>query len=157
MRKLLLGGLLLGTLAAVSPASARTNVGLSILIGNAPPPPRVVYVREPEWVYVPEERVYVIDNEDLPYDTFRYGSYVYIYNDGYWYRSRSYRGPFVAIHREYVPRQIFYVSENRYRWHQQPNWVPPGHRREVGYGDRNPGRGHGNGNGNGKHGRGHGE
>lgn len=153
MKKLLLGSLLLGTLAAVPSAFAATNVGLSILIGNAPPPPRVVYVREPRWDYIPEERVYVVDDQDLPYDYFRYGTYVYIYNDGYWYRSRSYRGPFVAIRREYVPRQIFYVSSNRYHWRQRPTWVPPGHRRSVVVDDRRY-KGRGNGNGNG-HGRGH--
>ena len=163
MKKLILGGLLLGALAA-APAFARTNVGVSILIGNAPPPPRVVYVEEPRFDYIPEERVYVVDDEDLPYDYFRYGTFFYIYNDGYWYRAHSYRGPFVAIRPEYVPRPIFSVSSYRYRWHQRPTWVPPGHRREIIVRDERgrPGRdyddrGHGNGNGRGHgHGRGHG-
>ncbi len=163
MKKLVLGFLLLGTLCAV-PAFARTNVGVSILIGNAPPPPRVVYMEEPRWTYIPEERVYVVDDDDLGYDYFRYGAFVYIYNDGYWYRSRSYRGPFVAIRREYVPRPIFFVGDNRYHWRQHPNWVPPGHRREVvvregrgeGRGDGWKDRGNGHGNGRG-HGRGHGD
>ncbi len=158
MKKLILGGLLLGALAA-APAFARTNVGLSIMIGNAPPPPRVVYVQEPRFDYIPEERVYVMDDDDLPYDYFRYGGYFYIYNDGYWYRSSRYRGPFVAIRAQYVPRPIFSVSDHRYQWHQRPTWVPPGHRREVivrddrgrdGDFDRGPGRGNGRG-----HGRGH--
>src|SRR5439155_11080442 len=78
MRKWILGGLLLGTLGA-APAFANTNVGLSILIGNAPPPPRVVYVEQSHWTYIPEERMYVVDDEDLPYDYFRYGTYFYIY------------------------------------------------------------------------------
>jgi hypothetical protein len=152
MRKLLLGGLLLGSLAVVPAAFAGTNVGVSILIGNAPPPPRVVYVREPRWEYIPEERVYVVDDDALPYDYFRYGAYVYIYNGGYWYRSASYRGPFVAIRREYVPGPIFYVGSNHYRWRHHPEWVPPGHRREMVV-DEDRGEGRGHGNGHGKHGK----
>ena len=120
MKKVLLGSLVLGALAAVTPAFARTNVGLSIQIGNAPPPPRVVYVREPRWDYIPEEQVYVVDDGDLPYDYFRYGGFVYIYNDGFWYRSRSYRGPFVSISFTSLPGDFRYVPTSYRRQPYRP-------------------------------------
>jgi len=121
MTRRLFAGLGLLALMVAAPA-ARSEVGFSIFISNAPPPPVVVYRTEPRFDYIPEERVYVIDDDYCDYDFFRYGAYFYIYDNGYWYRSRSYRGPFVAIYADYVPRPIFYVSSYQYRWRQQPRW-----------------------------------
>ncbi len=145
MNKSVLAGLALSVAFAV-PAFARSNVGFSIFITNAPPPPVVVFREEPRFAYIPERRVYVVE-DDCDYDFFRYGTFFYVYDDGYWYRSRSYRGPFVAIRASYVPRPIFYVADNGYHWRQQPRWMPPGHAKKVWREDRGwkHGRGHGRG------------
>ena len=124
---------------------ARSNVGFSIFISNAPPPPRVVYREPPRFAYIPEQRVYVVDDDDCDYDYFRYGTFFYIYENGYWYRSRSYRGPFAAIRADYVPRPIFYVSDNRYHWRQHPRWMPPGQAKKAWREDHGWKHGHGHG------------
>ncbi len=146
MRRLLAGCALAGIVFA-TPAASATNVGVSISIGNAPPPPVVVYREPPRWAYVPEEQVYVIADDDLGYDFFRVGTYFYIFNDGYWYRARSYRGPFIAIRETYVPRAIYRVPAGRYHW-RHPHGMPPGQAKKMmmvddrGRGHEGHGRGH---------------
>lgn len=112
---------LIGMTSAM-PKFAHSEVAFSIFISNAPPPPRVAFVHQPRFVLVPAEQVYYCDEGYSDYDMFRYGSYYYMYDDGYWYRANSYQGPFVAIRIEYVPRQIFYVSDYGYSWRQSPRW-----------------------------------
>ena len=140
------GVLLLG-LAPVP--SAHSDVAVHIDIGNAPPPPRIVFRSEPHVVYVPEERVYVVDD---PYaadnDYFRYGPYWYAFNDGYWYRARTWRGPFVVVRPRYVPAAIYRVPPGR--WKHQARWMPPGQAKKEWREER--GEGHGHGKGHGKHG-----
>ncbi|HTM57291.1 MAG TPA: hypothetical protein VL123_02625 [Candidatus Udaeobacter sp.] len=147
----LAAGVILLGLAQGGPA--RSDVAVHIDIGNAPPPPRVVFRSEPHVVYVPEDRVYVVDD---PYagdnDYFRYGPYWYEFNAGYWYRASSWRGPFRVVEPRYVPAAIYRVPPGH--WKHRAHWMPPGQARKYGYDDD---RGRGNGHGNGKgHGHGHG-
>ena len=113
--------LMLGALALAGSASARTNTyfGFQIGVGNAPPPPRVVYYSEPDVMMVPGTQVYYVDNS-AGYDEFRYGPYYYICNDGYWYRGRSYRGPFRVVDVRSVPRVVFTarVASHDRGWHR---------------------------------------
>ena len=109
-------------LTSAMPKFAHSAVSFSIFISNAPPPPRVAFVHEPRFVLVPAHEVYYCDAGYSDYDMFRYGSYYYLYDDGYWYRGPSYHGPFVAIRIEYVPSSIFYVSDYGYHWQQAPRW-----------------------------------
>ncbi len=109
-------------LASVLPSFAQGAVGFSIFLSNAPPPPRVVFYHEPQFIMVPEDEVYVCDDPDVDYDVFRYGSFFYMYSDGYWYRSRNYGGPFMAIRIDYVPQPIFAVGGYGYRWREQARW-----------------------------------
>lgn len=138
--------------AATASADTRTYFGFQIGVGNAPPPPRVVYRSRPPMYFEPETRVYVVQNGYDDYDTFSYGGYYYVCEDDYWYRARSYRGPFLAVDVRSVPRPIFMVPQRRWRHYPQglARWN---------YEQR--GNGHGRGNGrwkdnhdNGKHGRG---
>jgi len=41
-----------------------------------------------------------------PYDVLYYGDYYFVYSDGYWYRSRDYRGPWGRIRNADVPPAI---------------------------------------------------
>ncbi len=146
MKKIILAVLGLLTLAFAVPAFARSNVGFSIFISNAPPPPVVVYREQPRFTFIPEERVYVVDDDDCDYDYFRYGTFFYIYENGYWYRSSSYRGPFAAIRADYVPRPIFYVSDSqKYHWRHHPRWMPPGQAKKEWREDHGWKHGHGHG------------
>jgi hypothetical protein len=105
-------------------ARAETSVGVSINIGNAPPPPAMVVREEPRYVVVPGSSVYVCDDDRIGYDSFHYGVYFYTYNGGYWYRARRWGGPYRAIEVRYVPRAIMTVPANR--WHHHPHGGPPG-------------------------------
>lgn len=104
-------------------ALAGTSVGWSVTIGNAPPPPAIVFHREPRVVVVPGSTVYVLE-DDCDYDVFRYGVFWYVLNDGYWYRARTHRGPFVAVNARYVPSAISNVPGKYWRHH--PHGGPPG-------------------------------
>ena len=123
MRRITLGAMLAIGLVTPLTAPAATSVGISVNIGNAPPPPVVVVRQEPRVMVVPGSTVYVVQDE-MPYDMFRYGVYWYVYNDGYWYRARAYRGPFRVIEVRYVPRAI--VSVPARHWRHHPHGGPPG-------------------------------
>ena len=149
----------LATGLAVSAASAETytSLGVSLNIGNAPPPPVVVIREEPRVLVVPGSTVYVVDDRRIDYDFFRYGVYWYVFNDGYWYRARSYRGPFSVIAVKYVPRSIINVPAKH--WKHHPHGGPPGQMKKVAQGRSNgvvatqapSGKGNGNGKGKNKH------
>jgi hypothetical protein len=111
-------------LLSLAPASAggATSVGINVNIG-APPPPVLVYRSEPRLVLVPGSMVYMVDDDACAYDFFHVGVYWYISNNGYWYRARSYRGPFAAIAVSTVPPGIFRVPEKRWK---HPHGGPPG-------------------------------
>jgi hypothetical protein len=144
---LTVAALLALTIAGTASAETRTYFGFQIGIGNAPPPPRVAYVSRPRMVMVPEEQVMVLD-DDPGYDMCRYGSYYYVCNGGYWYRARSYRGPFMVVDVRRVPGPVVRVPARH--WHHHPNGWAAERYRDV---DR-PGRGRANGHGHG-HGYGH--
>ena len=144
------------SIAASASAETRTYFGFQIGIGNAPPPPVVVFHGPPPVYCEPETRVYVVRSDyDHDRDVFRYGNNWYMCNDGYWYRARSYRGPFMVCDVRSVPRPIFYVPQHRWRHypHSLVSWKEArGHgRKHDGWKSRDHGRDHGRGNGNGKH------
>ncbi len=111
-------------------ASASTSVGISVSIGDAPPPPMIVVREEPRVVLVPGSSVYVVEDDRYSCDAFHYGVYWYLYNDGWWYRARYYRGPFRAVEARYVPRAIMSVPPRR--WKHHPHGGPPGLMRHRG-------------------------
>lgn len=127
--------------AASARAEVRTSVDINVHLGDAPPLP-VIFEAPPRVVVVPGSTVYYV-GRDCDYDVFRYGRHWYVFNDGYWYRSGSYRGPFVAVYPRYVPRAVVNVPP-RY-WRRHPHGGPPGHRREVVMVKERPGKGRGNG------------
>lgn len=160
MRRLILsfacaGALLLAVTAGGARAGVSADVNLHL---GSRPAPVVVFDREPDVVLVPSTRVYYVGG--LDYDLFRYGRFWYINEDGYWYRAQHYRGPFVAIGFERVPRTIIEVPVT-YRHHPlHPLGGPPGQMKKravvvdgrdgdvrVIRGGREHGRGHGHGHG----------
>lgn len=114
----------LATMAAV-PAMARTNVNVSLSVGQAPPPPVVVVQHAPETVWLPETHVSVVRDDDFDNDTFQCGSSWYVYRDGWWYRGRSWRGPYTYVETRYVPQSILVVPARHWRHYPYAN-VPPG-------------------------------
>ncbi len=121
---------LLLALVMSAPAGAATSVHVGIMLGNAPPPPVVVFRTEPRMIIMPTGGVAYYDGP-CDYDYFRYGSYFYIYNAGYWYRSPHHRGPFIAIRESYVPRAFYGLHDRGYKWHHAWKNAPPGAYRRV--------------------------
>jgi hypothetical protein len=120
------------TLFAAAPLSAGTtaSINLQLNLGNAPPPPVLVYRDEPHVVIVPGSSVYVVDDGRCNFDFFRCGVYWYIWNDGYWYRGRSYGGPFAVVDTKYVPATIMNVPARH--WKHHPHGGAPGQMKRRG-------------------------
>ena len=121
------------------PAQAGTSV--SIQVGDAYNGGSIVFRSEPDVVLVPATKVYYVRDYDS--DLYRYGRYWYFVEGGYWYRARSWRGPFVHVHVNSVPRSVRTVPVNYRR-----NWNgPPPHAMARGYdkGDDHPGNQNGQG------------
>jgi hypothetical protein len=135
------------TLLAAVPfaASAYTNVSVHVDIGNAPPPPTFHFYAPPREVYV-EDRVYLVEAPAFAgVDCFHYGGYYWMFRDGYWYRSRSWRTRFVVISPRYVPTVIYSVPARQ--WKHHPNGLPE----RVRYAESRSGQ-EGGGNGKANHG-----
>lgn len=97
-----------GSLFSSVPAGAQITVHVDI--GNAPPPPRFVFRSRPHETYIASQRVYVVDDPRVgDNDCFRYGGDYWLFRDGYWYRARSWRSPFVVVQPRYVPTAFYQV------------------------------------------------
>ena len=122
--------ILAGILFAGVPA--RADIDVRISIGDAPPAPHLVIRARPHERLFPGERVYVVDDPSIgDNDCFRYGGFYWVFREGYWYRSASWRRPFVVVHPRYVPT-VFYQMPPR-RWKHHPSG-PPGLMKKSGSG-----------------------
>ena len=127
----LLAGCAFAILIAM-PAFAQTNFRVRLDLGNAPPPPRVYVQHAPRTVWLPQQRVSVVSDPDFDDDYFQVGGYWYVYSNNYWYRARSWRGPFVVIDERYVPQSIAIVPTRHWRHNR---WSP-GRYNNAGYDNR---------------------
>ena len=117
--KALLGGLVGAGLAGL-PRIGESAVDVHIGV-NLPAPPRFVVVPgAPAVAYAPGVRA----------NYFRYGSHFYVYDNGGWYVSNGYNGPWAVIDPVYVPRPILAVPVRYYRrppsdWRRYRRDAPP--------------------------------
>lgn len=111
-------------------AYAQTGVRFNLSLGNAPPPPVVVVQHAPRTMWLPDSRVAVVVDRDFDTDMFQSGAFWYTYNDGWWYRSRSWRGPFIAIDYRDVPRGVQMVPARH--WRHYPRGMAHGYYRDRG-------------------------
>ena len=92
-----LAGVLLGTLSLnsqdVFSMSPRRGGGVSIVIRS-----------QPNFIDLPDQGFSV--SIGSPYDIVRYDDRYYVYQDGSWYNSRDYRGPWVIIQQNNLPERI---------------------------------------------------
>lgn len=91
----------------------RTRFGFAVDITNAPPPPAIVFVREPRLEPISGSSVYIVEDSD--YDIFRFGAYWYVANEGYWYRASSYNGPYAVCEVRSVPRAVLETPPGRWK------------------------------------------
>ena len=119
--------------AYVPTAHAHVDVSVGVAV---PPPPVVTFEREPQVVLVPQTQVYYVPG--LDYDFYRFGGWWYVNRDGYWYSSRSYRGPFAPVAFERVPHAIVAIPASYHHhpihpahWHAEQHARYQGHDRRV--------------------------
>jgi hypothetical protein len=104
MRKLIvIASILLLILGFSGQSMAGIHIGV-----NIPLPPAFVFSAPPELVVIPGTYVYY--SPDVDFDLFFYGGYWYRPNEGYWYRSVSYGGPWVYA--ESVPSVLLRVPRD---------------------------------------------
>jgi hypothetical protein len=96
-------------------AEVKINVGI-----NVPPPPPLVIPAPPPVIVIPNTYVYF--PTEVEADILFYHGYWYRPYHERWYRSGSYKGPWVYIVPERVPPAVLHLPPN-YRH------VPPGHER----------------------------
>ena len=128
-RFLLLGAVAALVLAAALPSAseAAVSVGVSVHVGDPYRGLSLHFRSEPDLVRIPNTRVDYVPNYD--HDLYRYGRDWYFVEDGAWYRSSSYSGPFFRVDYSSVPQAVCQVP-TRYRrtWNG-----PPDHARAYGY------------------------
>ena len=142
-----LAALLVASLFSAMPARAATSVGISIHVGDPYRGGSLTFVREPDVVVVPDTRVYYV--RDYDDDLYRYGSYWYYVEDGFWYRARSWRGPFINVSYMSVPHSVRVVPV-RYRRHwggPPPHAVARGYYKNHEHNEWDRGEEHGHGHG----------
>lgn len=130
-------------------AHAGTSVDFRISVGDRYDGATLAFRSEPEVILVPDTKVYYVQNRDC--DLYRYGRYWYFVEDGYWYRSANWRGPFVHVRSASIPRSVSGVPV-KYRRHWKngppPHAVAKGHYKDR---DRDDHRGRGKGHKRDKH------
>jgi hypothetical protein len=117
MKTLFAGLLLIAAFAASGCAPLGMSATMQI---RSAPPPAFEFNAEPRFNYLAHRRVSVIADDGFGYDMFSTGGSYYLYSGGYWYRSQTARGPFVAVEVRRVPRKIFDVDDRDYRWRSHP-------------------------------------
>jgi hypothetical protein len=98
-------------------ASADVQINANIHSGNG----SIYFSNQPDVVVVPGTRVYYY--EAPSYDVFRYSNAWWVDRAGVWYRSSSYRGPFVQVSYQRVPHQVIVVPAE---YHHHDNGLHKG-------------------------------
>ena len=106
------------TAAQTLHAEAQTWFGFQVGIsGGNPPPPPVVFRTEPRTIVVND--VYVVNDERCDDDVFRTNNVWWRLRGGYWYRSTSWVGPWVAVDVRRVPERVLVVPARH--WKHRPH------------------------------------
>jgi hypothetical protein len=116
-----------------------------VMVVPAPPPPpreRFIIREEPRFIFTPALGFYV--SVDAPYDIVQLDGVYYIQNEGRWYRSSNYRGPWVYVEQRRIPGRLRRHEYSDIRRFRDEEYRRHGH--EERFRDRDDrGRGHDNG------------
>ena len=115
-RLMIIAAFLMPLLASGNPVPAKAaDVGISLRIGDRYRGDRLYFQQRPRFVMVPGTRVRYIEDSDM--DVYQYGDAYFAFDNGRWFRSYSYNGPWIFVSARSVPRQIFYVpTDYRRNW-----------------------------------------
>ncbi len=146
MRRMWIFAVALLALSQAQPLHAESNTWFGFQVGISggnPPPPQVVFRAEPRTVFVND--VYVVDDERCDDDVFRSDGVWWRLHGGYWFRSATWRGPWLVVDVRRVPERVLVVPARHWKHH------PRGGRTVIvvrdGDHDRGRHRGHGHGHG----------
>ena len=97
-------------------AAPQTWFGFQVGVsgGHAPPPP-VVFRSEPRVIVVND--VQVVDDDRCSDDVFRSDNMWWRLSGGYWYRSTSWRGPWLGVDVRRVPERVLVVPARNWKHH----------------------------------------
>jgi len=125
-------GVFLGFAQPAPVAQAAVSVGFSIGSGGRHDGFSLSFRSRPDVVLIPSSRVYYAQDADE--DLYFYDDAWYCVEDGVWYSSDSYQGPFAAIGFSSVPYEIRNVPVS-YRRHWE-GYTAPAQRYDNGYQNR---------------------
>ena len=111
--------------AGVPNASADVQISANVHTGHS----SIYFETQPDIVVVPGTRVYYY--EAPSYDVFRYSNAWYVDRGGVWYRSSSYRGPFIQVSYQRVPHQVIVMPAE---YHRHDNGLHRGWAKHHGHG-----------------------
>ncbi len=100
-----IAGALLGNPAAEAMAELSIHIG----VGHPAPPPPMVIESRPRFMPLPDMGFAMA--VDSPYDIIFFGNAYYTFQNGIWYGSGDYRGPWVVVRDGRLPYAI-----GRHRW-----------------------------------------
>ena len=95
-----------GMLLGIPLANAQSEIKVHISRGSRP---SFIIDTPPSFIYLRTQGFSV--STGIPYDIVFYGNRYYLFNDGSWYSSLHYRGPWISINNNRLPSKL-----RRYRW-----------------------------------------
>ena len=121
--RILMAALVLATLAGRAQAQTSTWFDFQVGIrGGSPPPPTIVFTGEPRYVVVDDVRV--IQDDRCDDDLFMVDRAYWRMRGGVWYRSASWRGPWVVIDVRRVPERVLILPARYWRHHPRHGHRP---------------------------------
>jgi hypothetical protein len=97
-------------------AAAQSGISITLRIGDRYRGPDLGFRVAPSVVAVQgDDGVYYVQDSD--HDIYRYGNIWYMNYDGDWYRANDYRGPWLFVGYQSVPRSVYSVpTQYRRGW-----------------------------------------
>ena len=118
MRRIWIFAATLALLHAAAPLHAQTRTWFGFQVGvgggNAPPLP-VIFRSEPRVIVVND--VQVVDDDRCSDDVFCSDDAWWRLSGGYWYRSRTWRGPWVSVDVRRVPDRVLVLPASHWKHH----------------------------------------
>ena len=108
--KIVLATAIAGMLCINPLPEAHAEIAVQIRVGD-PRGPSFVIESWPNFIYLPEQGFSVAEHG--PYDIIFYRNFYYVYHNGYWYRARQNRGPWIIVKENHLPPDI-----RRHRWEE---------------------------------------
>jgi hypothetical protein len=101
-----------------------SNVDVNIGIGIGVPPPNIIIASPPSVFLIPDSYIYFAPGVGA--QLFFYSGYWYLLQDGYWFRSSYYRGPWNYLYPSRLPVVFLHLPPDYYRIPPRQRLIPYG-------------------------------